>query len=267
MVFIVFSILGQIVNPLFFAFHTLDLVKRSPILQDVIKSFVVPWKMLVITLIFTLIIVYMFAIAGYAYIPNDYNGNAVSLWVTFITTFDRCFKYSGGIGPYLAPLDATTIDVFRLFYDNLFNILIMIIMINIVSTIIMDTFTNLREVNEKDQEDRLKKCFVCSEHQDTIERLTNRDFRFHTFYEHNVWNYVFFIAYIVKKEETEYSGVESHVRFCYDHSDISWFPQYQALSFHDQDANVKKKLTDKLQEVENLIEAVNKDTHEANRKS
>ena len=266
LLFIVFSILGMVINPLFFAFHMLDVTKRYPMLQNIIKSVTTPRKTLILTFIFVLMIIYMFAIAGYAFLGDDYGANGLSLWLTFITSFDRTWKYTGGIGAFLGPQPDGEVRIFRLIYDNLFNIAVMILWLNIVSTIIMDTFTTLRLRDESDSNDRENKCFICSEHRDIIERLTNKEFRQHTVYEHNVWNYVYFLAYIIKKEQTEYTGIESYVRFCYDHSDISWFPQYQAISFQGQEKDVQKRILENLKEIEETVEQVERESNEAKRK-
>ena len=88
----------------------------------------------------------------------------------------------------------------------------------------------------------------------------------HTLFEHNVWNYNYFLAYIIKKEQTEYTGIESYVRHCYDHSDISWFPQYQALSFQGQEKNSQKRTLENLKEVEEAVETIERESNEAKRK-
>jgi hypothetical protein len=142
----------------------------------------------------------------------------------------------------------------------------MILWLNIVSTVIMDTFTTLREKGESDSEDREKKCFICSEQRDIIERLTNKEFRRHTEKEHNVWNYIYFLAYILKKEQTEHTGIESYVHHCYRLFDISWFPQNQALSFQGQEQNAQKKTLENLVEVEEVVELIEKESNEIKHK-
>jgi inositol 1,4,5-triphosphate receptor type 1/inositol 1,4,5-triphosphate receptor type 3 len=42
--------------------------------------------------------------------------------------------------------------------------------------------------------------------------------------DHNLWNYMFYISYVMSKKETEYTGIESYVRQCIDNNLISWFP-------------------------------------------
>ena len=70
------------------------------------------------------------------------------------TTFDEGIKNGGGIGQYFdalyqsapPPIVENNYDIAaRFFFDDLFNIIIMIIMMNIIQGIIIDTFAVLRK--------------------------------------------------------------------------------------------------------------------------
>jgi hypothetical protein len=39
-----------------------------------------------------------------------------------------------------------------------------------------------------------------------------------------MWNYFYYIAYLLEKKETDYTGLESFVRDKINNKDISWFP-------------------------------------------
>ena len=72
------------------------------------------------------------------------------MWICFLSTLDSAFKYDSGIGGFLSPpYDVYATDevllLIRFLFDNFFNILVLIIMLNIVSGIIIDTFGELRE--------------------------------------------------------------------------------------------------------------------------
>ena len=60
----------------------------------------------------------------------------------------------------------------RFFYDNVFNILLNVIIMGIVEGLIIDTFAVLREEQEKSNTDRETKCFICGLERDFIERWT-----------------------------------------------------------------------------------------------
>ena len=63
---------------------------------------------------------------------------------------------------------------------------------------------------------------------DNLER-TSEGFKSHTEQKHNLWNYVFYIAYIMDKEETELTGFESFVREKYLLGENDWFPVKEAF--------------------------------------
>jgi inositol 1,4,5-triphosphate receptor type 1/inositol 1,4,5-triphosphate receptor type 3 len=78
-------------------------------------------------------------------------------------------------------------------FDNFYNLLLMIIMLNIIAGIIIDTFASLRDKHEADIADKKNICFICGLNKDLIERATNKPFAHHTYFDHNEWNYLFFL--------------------------------------------------------------------------
>lgn len=57
----------------------------------------------------------------------------------------------------------------------------------------------------------------------------------------------------MKKEETEYTGLESHVREKLDFKDITWFPQQKAISVKDIDESHEKKLLERIEQIEETL--------------
>jgi hypothetical protein len=49
-------------------------------------------------------------------------------------------------------------------------------------------------------------------------------FNYHYKKEHNMWDYVFYAAYLRIKPDTEYTGTESYIDEKIKNLDISWFP-------------------------------------------
>lgn len=229
--YLLFAVFGTFLSPLFFAFHLLDILYRYPSLQNVIKSVTIPKKALLVTSLFSLILVYYFGIIAYAYFSDSFHEEDCSdLLTCVIITFDHGFKNNGGIGGSLRDWPYGEVEISRLFFDNLYNIIIIVIMINIFQGIIIDTFAMLREENQKNTQDRLTKCFICGLERDMVERATSRPFDYHTYFEHNEWKYVQFIGYLEDKKETELTGMESYVKEKLGKKEISWFPQQEGLS-------------------------------------
>lgn len=271
LLYMVFSILGISYTPLFFSLHLLDVLYRYPSLQNVIKSIVLPRKSLLLTFILILILIYLFSIWGFLGFYNFYDGQCNNMIMCIKTTFDQGIKNGGGIGQFLDENERNRVGnrvgnpvgnwdiVMRFIFDNLFNIVIMIIMMNIIQGIIIDTFAVLREESERNTADRETKCFICGKDKEYIERCTNRPFMFHCAYEHNEWNYIYFVAYLKNKEGTEHTGTESSIHELVVGKDISWIPQQQGLTLKDLDETEELLIIQKVESISLTYENLQKE--------
>ena len=269
LLYMCFSILGIAGFTLFFSLHLLDVLYRYPSLQNVIMSVVLPRKSLGLTFLLILIMIYLFSIWGYLAFYGYYEGGCDSMIMCIKTTFDQGIKNGGGIGQYFDALYQSTnpptivennFDIAtRFFFDNLFNIIIMIIMMNIIQGIIIDTFAVLRSTSERNKTDRETKCFICGKEREYIERCTYRPFRYHTLYEHNEWNYIFFICYLNNKESTEFSGIESNIFELIQADEITWVPQQQGLTLRDTEDTEELQLYQKIDNINTTYENIQKE--------
>lgn len=125
-------------------------------------------------MILFIILVYVFALIAYTFFSADYVGRCESTLMCFLFTFDWTFKANGGVGGYLTDIEvpdkASKYQVGRFFYDNLSNIILVIIMVNIVAGIIIDTFGSLREEENIKLADIEDKCFICGNLKTTFDR-------------------------------------------------------------------------------------------------
>jgi hypothetical protein len=97
-----------------------------------------------------------------------------------------------------------------------------------VSGIIVDTFSSLRRSQEELDKDFLNICFICGLERETIEKYYLGKDGFNTHQEdHNVNNYFFFIFYLKEKHPSEFTGIESYVKELLDKESISWFPLFK----------------------------------------
>lgn len=96
-------------------------------------------------------------------------------------------------------------------------------MLNMVAGIIIDEFGALKENLTERLEDMRQTCFICGIDRDMLERSKN-GFSFHYKKEHNMWDYIYYKAYLIKKPETEYTGTESFVHEKIEEMDLDWFP-------------------------------------------
>ncbi|KAJ3610589.1 hypothetical protein NHX12_022681 [Muraenolepis orangiensis] len=98
-------------------------------------------------------------------------------------------------------------------------------------SLIIDAFGELRDQQEQVKEDMEKgedvavktKCFICgigNEYFDTVPH----GFETHTLQDHNLANYLFFMMYLINKDETEHTGQESYMWKMYQERCWEFFP-------------------------------------------
>ena len=131
------------------------------------------------------VLMYIFAIIGFVYFRSDFDGYCDTLYWCTITLWDASFKVNGAIGGFIQQYVDEDLHAGRFFYDNVFNVLIMVIVLGVVQGLIIDAFAFLRETEETKKNDRETKCFICGLDRDFIERKTNQPFLDHTEIDHN----------------------------------------------------------------------------------
>ena len=161
----VLAVIGTVVHPFFFAFHLTEILFRYPTLKNVIKAVWEPRKSLGLTFILYLILNYIFSLFAFQFFHEDFNENCESVIMCFLNVFNFTFKANGGIGGWLdenAEVEVRGEYTWGIvLFDNLANIILLIIMVSIVAGMIIDTFGSLREKEEEKNEDLQEKCFIC----------------------------------------------------------------------------------------------------------
>ena len=59
-------------------------------------------------------------------------------------------------------------------------------------------------------------------------RIDKKGFNYHVKVEHNMWNYVSYISFLMDKNKSDYLGFETYVADKLDSDDISWFPLHRS---------------------------------------
>jgi uncharacterized membrane protein YgcG len=107
-----------------------------------------------------------------------------------------------------------------------------ILLFNVITGLIVDTFSTLREEAGKRQDILVNSCFVCGFTRANYDDLgiTNApSFDSHKNDVHFMWNYVYFYFYLTRKDPTEYNGVESYVSLLMEEQSLAWIPQRSTL--------------------------------------
>jgi hypothetical protein len=94
-----------------------------------------------------------------------------------------------------------------------------------VSGLIVDTFSSLRKREEEFLEDLKNICFICGLDRKIIEKyyIGKEGFERHL-QDHDLSSYFCYIFYLSEKQSSELSGIESYVKNLIDMENISWIP-------------------------------------------
>ena len=98
----------------------------------------------------------------------------------------------------------------RIVYDLLFFFVVIIIVLNLIFGVIIDTFADLRSEKQQKEEILRNTCFICGLDRSQFDNKTV-SFEDHIRHEHNMWHYLYFIVLVRVKDPTEFTGPESYV--------------------------------------------------------
>jgi inositol 1,4,5-triphosphate receptor type 1 len=98
----------------------------------------------------------------------------------------------------------------RVIYDMLLFFVVIIIVLNLIFGVIIDTFADLRSEKQQKEEILKNTCFTCGLDRSQFDNKAV-SFEDHIRHEHNMWHYLYFIVLVRVKDPTEFTGPESHV--------------------------------------------------------
>uniref|UniRef100_A0A8C4IDV6 Inositol 1,4,5-trisphosphate receptor n=1 Tax=Dicentrarchus labrax TaxID=13489 RepID=A0A8C4IDV6_DICLA len=173
-----------------------------------------------------------------------------TLLMCIVTVLNHGLRNGGGVGDVLRkPSKNETLFPARVVYDLLFYFIVIIIVLNLIFGVIIDTFADLRSEKQKKEEILKTTCFICGLERDKFDNKTV-SFEEHIKLEHNIWNYLYFIVLVREKNKTDYTGPESYVAHMIKNNNLDWFPRMQAMSLvvtdGDGEQNEMRMLQDKL---------------------
>lgn len=149
-----------------------------------------------------------------------------SLIFCFLTALDSGLRARGGLGDSakrISFLRDPMHYIGRLICDDLFFLLIVIIMIDMVFGIIVQSFVELRHRTQKYQSDKINRCFICNVGKNTLERY-RINFVEHINDNHYLWNYVEYIIKLDLADSHDLNAINNYAKLKIEQNDISWLP-------------------------------------------
>ncbi|XP_072438759.1 inositol 1,4,5-trisphosphate-gated calcium channel ITPR1 isoform X1 [Chiloscyllium punctatum] len=188
---------------------------------------------------------------------EDSEHTCETLLMCIITVLSHGLRSGGGVGDVLRkPSKEEPLFAARVIYDLLFFFMVIIIVLNLIFGVIIDTFADLRSEKQKKEEVLKTTCFICGLERDKFDNKTVT-FEEHIKEEHNMWHYLCFIVLVKVKDSTEYTGPESYVAEMIKERNLDWFPRMRAMSLVSSDAegeqNELRNLQEKLESTMKLV--------------
>jgi hypothetical protein len=243
---IILKCLANDKSQIIFSFNLLPILYLNETLKNIIISIQLNYESFFLTFFFAFIIMYIFSNIYFFFLPSDFdfelsymdynktvnNNYFDSLIFGFLNALDNGLRARGGLGDSgkkLSFIKSQNHYIFRVLLDDVFFLLIVIIMIDLSFGIILKSFDKLRYRNQKYHSDKHNFCFICHSNKELLAKYQIK-FKEHVEKTHNVWNYVEFMILLKFKDIHELNAISQYVRGKIDKKDISWFPSYINLN-------------------------------------
>lgn len=143
----------------------------------------------------------------------------------------------------------------RFVVDMLYLIIVLVLAINIIFGIIIDTFGNLRSQKNSRLAETIGKCFICNIDREVFDRAADGPdgFKIHVKRDHNMWNYMYFIFLIWEQDREDDDGLELYIRQCIEKNELAWFPIRKALRLNQvssEEDDLRNSMKEKVSSLE-----------------
>ncbi|XP_048357693.1 LOW QUALITY PROTEIN: ryanodine receptor 1-like [Sphaerodactylus townsendi] len=229
--YMVMSLLGHY-NNFFFACHLLDIAMGVKTLRTILSSVTHNGKQLMMTVGLLAVVVYLYTVVAFNFFRKFYNKSededepdmkCDDMMTCYLFHMYVGVRAGGGIGDEIEDPAGDEYELYRVIFDITFFFFVIVILLAIIQGLIIDAFGELRDQQEQVKEDMETKCFICGIGSDYFD-TTPHGFETHTLEEHNLANYMFFLMYLINKDETEHTGQESYVWKLYQERCWDFFP-------------------------------------------
>ena len=219
------------------ALMLLDIFQMSSILSQIALAIQIPAPAIGMTFYVFLVSAVIYSFWGFQFFFGDFRFDEMDDDLTCERLID-CFLLitykalpEGDIASVLADVvmgagaDGSGAIMNRVLFDLSFFVWISLLLYNIVTGLMVDTFSALREEDSVRKNRLENECFVCGFTREAYEDVGGGfHFDVHTKDEHSIWNYFFFLVYLKEKDPNEMNGVETYVLLLLEKGDLGWIP-------------------------------------------
>ncbi|KAM9452628.1 LOW QUALITY PROTEIN: ryanodine receptor 1-like [Salvelinus alpinus] len=229
--YMVMSLLGHF-NNFFYACHLMDIAVGVKDLRTILSSVTHNGKQLMMTVGLLAVVVYLYTVVAFNFFRKFYNMSededepdmkCDDMMTCYLFHMYVGVRAGGGIGDEIEDPAGDEYELYRVVFDITFFFFVIVILLAIIQGLIIDAFGELRDQQEQVRENMETQCFICGIGSDYFD-TTPHGFETHTLEEHNLANYMFFLMYLINKDETEHTGQESYVWKMYQERCWDFFP-------------------------------------------
>lgn len=229
----------------FFACSVLliDVIFINKRLHNVVQAVVRPVNDILATFVLMVFVVFIFASFGiYEYGQTMLGGVSTNvplcpnLAFCFLEILDTGLRNGDVVGESFSHLtheDGMLAWIWRIIFGLAFFLVIGVILFDIVTGTILDTFGSLREERVEREENLRNVSFiaglersVCDELGVAFEELND--------VQQDKWNYVYLLAHLQIKKEEDYTGAETYISEKLKEGDISWLPELRTWALQQR---------------------------------
>ena len=217
------------------------IVKFIKTIKEIFTAVAMTIDQIVAMIFFLAIIIFIYANFSFVFIKSDYimevDGGTEenvcdNIFHCLIFHFDVGVRSGGGIGDSLPLTSIKNLYDFSLRYvgDFSFYIIVTLLILNMINGIIITTFSQIREENDKRTEELEDKCYICGKTKVEFEEA-KLSFDHHVNEEHNYYTYLRFLLQI--KGQKILSDDEEYIRECILTEDLEFLPTERSMSLDE----------------------------------
>ncbi|EFC39952.1 predicted protein [Naegleria gruberi] len=244
-IYIVVSVIGLLITPIIYSIQLFEMVYIFKSLTDVLKSVTSNVKRLFFTGMLLCIALFFFGTLYFTFFSSDFkisktgDKTCEDMLACYVTMLDYGFRGES----FWEDIYDPNVSVQRAILDLSFLVIVIVLLVNVVFGVILDSFEVLRNEREDRKKDIRDKCFICGLERTKFDTRANEGITFekHVKEEHYLWNYVYFLIYLYQKSVTEFTGTEQYIYDrCEDNDDVtSFFPIFRSLSLEQSEQSSK----------------------------
>ena len=245
--------LAALFYPPLYALLLLGVFSQNERFVTILQALSMNWQMLGITSVLMCIVIYEFSVVAYLQFFSYYNLSVGlecdDLFNCFVSTLNMGIR--GGLAGALAEFQEQDYWT-RLAFDLAFQVIIMMLFLNVVFGIIIDAFGDLRDARSAIEEDMNNICLVCGFDRSTID-LRGETWQRHITKVHSYTNYLYFILFVRKKHLRDCSGLEMYVKDQISKNSVDFMPTSSSTLQRTQQAEDSGKYADLETELTRLL--------------